>query len=398
MKKHLTSSTPIDTAGRRPTWAEIDLGALAANFREVRAAARRQRGPDFSMMSVVKADAYGHGAVRCARALASAGSDWFAVALPEEGVELREAGIKQPILVLGGFWEGQLGACLKHDLVPVIYRLDMAEALDRLARESGRAASAHVEVDTGMNRLGMRDENVAEFADALAKFSHVRVEGLMTHFAAADEPARDDFTKRQIARFGDARRTFVARGFELKYTHHSNSAGTLTLPRGAHVNLVRPGGVLYGLWRDVLPPTPESEAFARRLCAVLAWRTRVTLLKRVAAGETLGYGCTFETNRESLIATVPVGYHDGYPRSLSNRGHVIVRGRPAPIVGRVSMDVTIVDVTDVSGVQLGDVVTLIGRDGDEELSAEAVAADAGTISYEITCGVGARVKRYYLSD
>ena len=368
----------------RPTWAEIDLDALAANFQEV----RRLVGGGVKVMCVVKADAYGHGAVACARRLAAEGAEWFAVALPEEGIELRRAGIKQPILCLEGFWEGQAGECLKYQLVPVIYRLDTAAAFDAAAREAGVVADVHVKIDTGVGRLGARYGEAAEFARALKNFRHLRVDGLMTHFAAADEAARDSFTEEQLARFHAARESFSAAGHAPTFFHMANSAATFAhaATRG---NMVRPGGVLYGLWRDVLQAQSESP----ELRPVLAVRSRIILLKWIGAGETLGYGCTFQAKRPTLVATLPIGYHDGYARALSNRGRVVVREQLAPVVGRISMDLTLVDVTDVRGVELGDQVTLIGADGKLSVPAEEVAEIVGTISYEITCGISARVPR-----
>ncbi|HEX8285169.1 MAG TPA: alanine racemase [Pyrinomonadaceae bacterium] len=379
-------------AGGRPTWAEIDLDALASNFREVRA----RVGAGVKVMGVVKADAYGHGAAECARRLEAEGADWFGVAMPEEAFALRRAGVSRPVLSFGGFWEGQADACLSHGVTPVVYRLDVAGALDAAARAAGVVADIHVKVDTGMGRLGVRYDYAAEFAERLKAFAHVRVAGLMTHFAAADEPGRDCFTGDQLTRFREAVAAFRARGHAPEYEHMANSAATFAHPE-AWGNMVRPGGVLYGLWRDVLPP----QAAAPRLRPVMTLRTRVTLLKAVHAGETLGYGCTYEAAREMLVATVPAGYADGYARALSNRGRVVVRGQFAPVVGRVSMDLTLLDVTDVEGVRVGDRVTLLGADegggAGRVLPAEDLARTAGTLSYEITCGVSARVPRRHLS-
>lgn len=380
----------IDATTRRPTWAEIDLDALAANFHEV----RRLVGSEVKVMAVVKADAYGHGAAECARRLAAEGADWFAVALPEEGIELRRAGIEQPILCLEGFWEGQAGACLKYQLVPVIYRLDMAEAFESAAREAGVVADVHVKIDTGVGRLGVRYDGAAtEFARALKHFAHLRVDGLMTHFASADDAARDSFTAEQLARFHVAHDSFRAAGHAPTFVDMANSAATFAHP-ATRGNMVRPGGVLYGLWRDVLQ-TPNEPP---QLRPVLAVRSRIILLKWIGAGETLGYGCTFEATRPTLVATLPIGYHDGYARALSNRGRVIVRGQYAPIAGRISMDLTLVDVTDVRGAELDDQVTLIGTDGELSVTAEEIAKIAGTISYEITCGISARVPRKFKSE
>ena len=372
----------------RPTWAEVDLDALAHNFRAV----RRRVAPGVRVMGVVKADAYGHGAAACARRLEAEGADWFGVATPEEALELRRAGITKPVLSFGGFWEGQAEACIQQRVVPVVYRADMAAALDAAARAAGVVAEIHVKVDTGMGRLGVRYEEAKEFAAKLREFEHVKVGGLMTHFAVADDPDRDCFTSDQASRFDDALAAFRAAGHDPALRHLANSAGTYAHPE-TWGNMVRPGGVLYGLWRDVLP----RESGDPGLRPVMSLHSRVTLLKRVHRGETLGYGCTFEASRETLVATLPLGYHDGYARALSNRGRVVVRGHFAPVVGRVSMDLTLVDVTDVPGVRVGDRVTLLGGEGSLSIPAEDLALTAGTISYEITCGVSARVPRRYVA-
>jgi alanine racemase len=375
--------------GFRPTCAEIDLDALASNFRAVRA----RVGAGVKVMGVVKANAYGHGSEECARRLEAEGAEWFGVATPEEGLRLRGAGVSRPVLSFGGFWEGQAEACIARGIVPVVYRLDMAEALDAAARAAGVLADVHVKVDTGMGRLGVRFDEAAEFADRLRAFSNLRVDGLMTHFAAADEPRRDCFTEEQLGRFRTAVAAFRARGYSPTYEHMANSAATFAHPE-TWGNMVRPGGVLYGLWRDVLPPVINRP----ELLPVMSVRSRVTLLKRVHAGETLGYGCTFEAAREMMVATIPVGYADGYVRALSNRGRVVLKGRLVPVVGRVSMDLTLLDVTDIEGVEVGDRVTLFGADAGVTIPAEDLAQTAGTLSYEITCGISARVPRRFMQE
>ncbi len=386
------SGRKIDLEGHRPTWAEIDLDALAANFRAVRARA------GVGVMAVVKADAYGHGAVACARRLSEERADWFAVALPEEGLELRQAGVEEPVLCLEGFWEGQAGLCLQQRLTPAVYQREVAEALNRAASAAGVVADVHVKIDTGMGRLGVRVEDAAGFAVVMRELKSLRVDGLMTHFAAADDAAQEDFTGDQLARFGEASEAFAAQGHQPRFMHLANSAAIFACPP-AHGTLVRPGGVLYGLWRDVLrPPPPQiGTKTPPPLRPVMSLRSRVTLLKTISSGETLGYGCTFKAARPTRVATLPIGYHDGYPRHLSNRGRVIVRGQFAPVVGRVSMDLTLVDVTDIAGVEVGDMVTLFGVDTDLSLPAEELAASTGTISYEITCGVSRRVPRIAVS-
>lgn len=374
----------------RPTWAEIDLNQLAANFHQV----KERVGATARIMAVVKANAYGHGAVACARRLAAEGADWFGVALPEEAIELRDSGITQPVLCLAGFWPGQAAACIQHKLTSVVYRLDMLEALNQAAAAANVIADVHVKVDTGMGRLGVRYDQLSGFVGALDRFRNVRVDGLMTHLAAADDNSCEPLTLDQIHRFDNAVAVFREHGYRPTHLHLANSAGIFA-HRESWGNLVRPGGVLYGLWRDVLPSSiPEP-----RLSSVMSLHSRIIQLKWVPPGETIGYGCTFEASRRSLIATLPVGYHDGYMRGFSNRSHVIVRGVYAPVAGRVSMDLTLIDVTDVPGVELHDPVTLLGWDGrnrELRIRAEELARIAGTLSYEVTCGVGARVPRVYV--
>ena len=376
----------FDAPPRRPTWAEIDLGAVASNFHIV----KERVGPDVKVMAVVKANAYGHGALECARRLEREGADWFGVALPEEGIELREAGITHPILCLAGFWKGQAAACLQHKLVPSVYRLDMIDAIDSAARERGEVADVHVKVDTGMGRLGVRFDEVPDFINGLARFKNIRVDGVMTHFAAADEPSCGPLTHDQIERFERAVAAFRARGYEPTYRHIANSAGIFGHPT-AWGNMVRPGGVLYGLWRDILAPADRNQKFQ----PVMSLHSRITLLKWVPPGETVGYGCTFEASSKTLVATIPVGYHDGYMRALSNRGHAIIRGVSATVIGRISMDLTLIDVTNVPGVQLEDEVILMGQAGGHTITAEDLARTAGTLSYEVTCGISERVPRVY---
>lgn len=380
------AAAEVESLGQRPTWAEIDLEALASNFNWV----RERVGQNVKVMAVIKANAYGHGAVRCARRLAREGALWFAVATPEEAVELRRANLTQPILSLGGFWKGQEHLCVKESIVPVVYHLWMMEALDAAAREAQTIADVHLKIDTGMGRLGVRFDEVREFADALSKFKNIRVDGVMTHFAAADNPDLNCFTDEQVARFRQAVEILRERGLKPTFEDMANSAGTFAHP-ASWGNMVRPGGVLYGLWRDILPPSPDPPL----LRPVMSLRSRIMLLKRVHRGETLGYGCTFEASRETLVATLPIGYNDGYVRALSNRGRVIVRGCYASVVGRISMDLTLVDVTDVPGVALDDCVTLIGEESGLAVHAEDIAQTAGTLSYEITCGISRRVPRKF---
>jgi alanine racemase len=373
----------------RPTWAEINLDNLAFNFRSV----KRFVGEDLAMMAIVKADGYGHGAVRCARKLEAEGADWFGVALLEEGLELRANSIKTPILCLGSFWAGQEKTLLENNITPVIYQTETADLLNRAAREKEIIADIHVKVDTGMGRIGVRFDEVKEFAEKLREFKNLKIDGLMTHFATADNLSESNYTNEQIDKFNRSVEIFESKGFSLTYKDLANSPGAVA-HENSRGNMVRIGGILYGLGGDVLPEgivKPE-------LKPVLSLHTRITLLKRVPKGETLGYSRTFTTEKDSLIATAPIGYQDGYRRSLSNIGRAIVNGIEVPVVGRISMDWTILDVTKAYDVKVNDEVILIGKSGALKVSAEDLAKQIGTISYEITCGVNRRVPRKYVES
>lgn len=371
---------------KRPTWSEIHLENLAFNLQSVKSFIR----DEIKYMAVVKADAYGHGAIECAKRLERAAIDWFGVALPEEGVELRENAITKPILCLGGFWEGQEDLLLENNLTPVIFRLDLAEKLNRAAAERGVTADVHIKVDTGMNRVGVRHDEFAEFAEKLKSFKNLRIDGIMTHFANADDLRQNEFTNLQIERFQRSVEVLRAKGFRPHYVDLANSPGAVAHP-ASRGNMVRLGGILYGLGGDVLPKSIEKP----ELKPVMSLYSKIALLKKVPKGETLGYSRTFVTERDSLIATISIGYHDGYPRALSNVGKVIVNGVTAQIAGRISMDWTILDVTDVPNVKIGDLVILIGESDDLKIKAEDLAIQTGTISYEITCGINQRVGKVY---
>jgi alanine racemase len=291
---------------------------------------------------------------------------------------------------MGGIWAGQERLCIQQNLTPVVYRLSVAEALDRAAADTGTVINIHIKIDTGMGRLGVRGDDFAELCEKLKGLKNIRVDGLMTHLSSADDEAKSDFTREQIDRFRSALTTFREHGLSPTHLHAANSAALFAFPE-SRFNLVRPGGTLYGFQRDVLPPSVGTTS----LRPVMSLYSRIELLKQVSKGEKLGYGGTFETQRDSLIATIPIGYDDGYRRAFSNKSRVIVRGQFAPVVGRVSMDLTIIDVTDVPDVALDDRVTLLGKDGDRSIAAEDLGQLAGTISYEVTCGISNRVPRIY---
>jgi alanine racemase len=370
----------------RPTWAEINLDNLTFNLQSVKSFI----GKDLKYMAVVKADAYGHGAVECSKRLEQAGIDWFGVALPEEGVELRKHGIRKLILCLGSFWAGQENLLLNHHLTPTVFRLEIAEKFNQAAKELGVVANFHIKVDTGMNRIGVRFDELNEFVEGLKKLTNLKVDGVMTHFASADNLDENNFTNLQIKRFNDSVELLHEKGFRPTFKDLANSPASVAHPN-SHGNMIRLGGVLYGLGGDVLPKNIEKP----ELKAVMSLHSRIAFIKRVPKGETLGYSRTFQTTRDSIIATIPIGYQDGYMRQLSNCGRVLVNGNYANVVGRVSMDWTLIDVTDIPQVAVNDEVILIGEQNNLRVEAEELAIKTNTISYEVTCGISQRVGRIY---
>jgi alanine racemase len=374
---------------KRPTYAEINLDNLAYNLQSV----KKFIGKKISYMAVVKADGYGHGAICCAKKLEEAGIEWLGVALPEEGLELRANGIKTPILCLGSFWAGQENLLLENHLTPVIYNSEIARIFDKAAKEKGIIAKIHIKIDTGMGRIGVRFDEIDKFSEMLKRFQNLQVEGIMTHFASADNLNENSFTNLQIQRFYDAVKIFENKGFQPIFKDLANSPGAIA-HENSRGNMVRLGGVLYGLGGDVLP----HEIDLPKLKPVMSLYSKVSHLKKVPKGETLGYGRTFTTEKDSIIATIPIGYQDGFSRVLSNSGSVIVNNHFAPVVGRISMDWTIIDVSDVPNIKIDDDVILIGESGSLKITAEELAQKTGTISYEITCGINRRVTRKYVGS
>ncbi len=379
----------LTSPANRPTWAEINLDRLAENCRAI----KKFVGESVELMAVVKADAYGHGAVECAKRLEILGINWLGVALPEEGLELRQRGIKTPILCLGSFWKGQENYLIENDLTPVIYQIEIAELLNRAASNKNTIADVHIKIDTGMGRIGVRFDQVKSFFEKLREYKNLRIQGILTHYAAADDLSENTYTIEQFSRFNRAAAIIKDMGFQPFYQDSANSPAAI-----AHgftrSNLVRIGGILYGLGDDVLPAGIDKP----QLRPVMSLHTRVAFIKKVFKGETLGYGRTFIAERDSLIASIPIGYQDGYSRSLSNRGQVIVKNQYVAVVGRISMDWTLLDVTDVQNVNVNDEVILIGGRGNLKVTAEEIAAETNTISYEITCGINRRVVRKYVES
>jgi alanine racemase len=336
------------------------------------------------VLAVVKAQAYGHGAVTVARHLAGLGAHMFGVALVEEGSDLRDAGITAPILVMGPVFPEQAEALVRANLTPVVYTLPVAKALSDAAGKAGRSVPVHVKIDTGMGRIGLTPEAAIDFISAVSKLPGIVVEGLMTHFADAD--LRDKkFAAAQMDRFEAVIGSLEAKGIAVPLRHAANSAAVLEYDR-ALLTMVRPGLMLYGY-------NPLESGAAADVRPVLSLVTRIAYIKKVPAGVPISYGRTFVTKRESLIATIPIGYADGYNRGLSNRGEALVRGKRVPVAGRVCMDMTMLDVTEVAGVAAGDEAVLIGSGRNERISADDIAAKTGTIAYEVLCGISGRVPR-----
>ena len=368
----------------RPTRVEIDLDALRFNLRQV----RERVGPACEILAVVKADAYGHGASAVAPALAAAGADQFGVALVGEGLALRRYGLTQPIVVLGGAFPGEEKAILEHRLQPALYDLDTACRLDAAARAAGCRIPCHLKVDTGMGRLGFRPEHLSEALAAFKGLSGIEMHGVISHLALADEPDKA-FTTTQIERFQAVIAQVRAAGFTPRYLHLANSAAIYSRQL-AGCNLVRPGISLYG----GLTGTPFEQEVPQR--PVMRFLSQVAQLKEVPAGEGISYAHRFVTQRPSRLAAVPVGYADGYNRLLTNKGEVLIRGRRAPVAGTVCMDWILVDVTAIPDVAVGDRVTLLGRDGDESVTALEWADKIGTITYEVFCNISKRVPRVFV--
>lgn len=365
----------------RPTRVEIDLAALRHNFQEV----QRTVGDGCEVLAVVKADAYGHGVSHAVPTLAAAGARLFGVALVEEGVELRRLGIEQPILVLGSLFPGQETDVIEHQLTPVLYNLDCARRLDSAARDAGRSIDYHLKVDTGMGRLGFRVERLDEVLPVLKNLKSLNMSGLMSHLAVADEPEKP-LTAAQCESFAAVVEKVENFGFRPSYKHIANSAGIYSRELNG-CNLVRPGISLYG----GLTGGPFATPFSQQ--PVMRFVSQVAQLKDVPPGEGISYGHRFVTSRQSRIAAIPVGYADGYNRLLTNCGEVLIHGRRVPVAGTVCMDWILVDVTNLPDVQVGDQVTLLGRDGDEIITAEEWADKVGSITYEVFCNISKRVPR-----
>ncbi len=371
------------------SWVEVSREQIARNFREV----RRAVGPSVELMPVVKADAYRHGAVAVSHVLEAEGARWLAVSNVEEGVALRESGCQSRILVMADFLPFERSALSEHSLTPVLHDLAGVGDWNRIAKGIGRRLAFHLKVDTGMGRLGTRasiEDIVATLRDTAA---NVELEGLMTHFASSsdfDSPQ----TGEQIARFRAIREALAAAGFHPRYTHMASTNPVGYAREESFGNLVRPGHAIYGY---VSPARGKSApAMQLQVKPALTWKAAVLAVKEVEAGARIGYGAMHVTASPSRIAVLAAGYADGIPHRLGGRGRVIVRGCYAPVIGAVSMDLTTIDITECPSVAPGDAVILIGSEGDASIDAQQIAKLAGTISYNVLCGIHARVKRLYV--
>jgi alanine racemase len=388
----------VTRTATRPTWAEISLSNLRHNFGVV----QQQVGPSVTVCAVVKADAYGHGAIECARALEDEGARWLGVTSLDEAIPLRESGIQTRILLMTGFWRGEEEEIVQLQLTPTIWETGQVDLLERAAGSLGVARfPVHLKVDTGMGRLGVAPDDAAQVVSAIRAAGHLMLEGLSTHLASSeilDAPSVGD----QLRRFLELRRTLQAEGMQPSLVHVANTGAVIARPEALH-NMVRPGISLYGYHLPFERAGREVSGSKLRMPVrpILTWKTRILSLRDVRANQALGYGGTYVTKGPARIAVLPAGYADGLNRALSSRGRVIVREHYAPIVGRISMDLTLADVTGIPDVSVADEVILLGSLDGLSTDARAHAALANTNVYEILCGISKRVPRRYdltLSD
>lgn len=369
----------------RVTVAEINLDALSANTRALKA----WLGRDVELMAVVKANAYGLGAPSFARTALDSGATWLGVALVDEGVQLRQAGVRQPILVMGYAQPSEAGAAVAHHLTLTVNSVALAQALDNISFQCRVVSPVHLKLDSGLTRFGRPPQQLEELAIAVNDMHNLYIDGLYTHFANADEPDLS-FVATQLERFNEFRYRLAASGIRPPIIHADNSAATITNP-ASHFNLVRCGLLLHGLY-----PSPAVRTVSEvNLNPVLSVRSRIARLTEIGPGDSVGYGRTFVANRPTLVATIPIGYADGYRRNLGGRAAVLIGGQRAPLIGRISMDQTTADVTAIPGVREGDEVVIIGRQGGEYISLDELAEISETINYELSCALAPRMPRLY---
>jgi alanine racemase len=376
-------------------WVEVSAAALRGNLTEF----RRRIGPDVRLGAVVKSNAYGHGMLEVAALACRNGADWLCVNNVDEAVRLRDAGHDAPVLIMGYVPLGALDEVVRRDLRPVVYNLETLETLDRCATKAERSVNVHLKVETGTNRQGIEERFVPEFVRRIHSSRWLRLEGVTTHFANIEDTTDHRFAEGQIASFQRIYDRVAATGEARPLRHNACSAATLLFNR-THLDLVRIGISLYGLWpsKETYVSCLERGKPSLDLRPVMTWKTRIAQIKSVQEGGFVGYGCTYRTTRPSLIAVLPVGYHEGYDRRLSGIAHVLVRGRRAPVRGRVCMNMTMVDVTDIPAASLEDEVVLLGSQADEKITAEQIASWCGTISYDVVSRIQSGLPRVVLEE
>ncbi|MBI5428537.1 MAG: alanine racemase [Nitrospinae bacterium] len=376
---------------QRATHAEINLTSFRHNLNLARTALR----PGVKTMAVVKADAYGHGALPCSKAALDAGADWLGVGILEEGLELRQHGIDAPVLVLGSVFPHEIDALIRGGLSTILSDYRLARALSRQAARAGKTVGVHIKVDTGMGRLGVLPEDFLCLVERVLERKNLRIEAVSTHFSSADEDD-PEFTLSQLSRFNRAVEQLRAAGRPVPLLHCANSSALIKFPQ-TWFDMVRPGLILYGaLPSPKLKPHLKNLAGGGELLPVMQWKSRIIQINRIPKGSGLSYGKNHVVSRDSLIATLPAGYADGLSRNLSGKMNVLIRGRKARQVGTICMDMCLIDVTDIPEAQVGDEAVILGRQGQEAISAEELAQQNGTVPYEILCAVSKRVPRVYL--
>jgi alanine racemase len=381
-------------AHHRATFAEINLKAFKHNLQNLKKITK----PDTGIMAVIKADAYGHGALPCAKAAVDSGVDYLGAGIIEEGIELRKNGVTGPILILGSIFPDESADLVRHDLATILCTRHLAEALAKEAEKQGKTVNVHIKVDTGMNRLGVLPENLLPLIKTISNLPTLKLEALSTHFSSADDKDTT-ITTQQIELFQKTLTELQKAGVTMpSITHMANTSALLRFPE-SRVKMVRPGLILYGAL-----PSPVLNSVVKEICQkenlhkfqpVMQWKSKIILLKSVQKGQPLSYSRKHFTQRDSLIATLPIGYADGLHRNLSNNMDILAKGKRAPQVGTICMDMILIDVTEVPDVQMGDEVVIFGKQGKEEISVEELAKKSNTIPYEILCNVGKRVPRIY---
>jgi alanine racemase len=398
-----TKKNPVDFAGR-PVWAEVSLTALRQNFEAIRDYVNpvsEKREKPRKVLSVVKGNGYGHGGPEVSKALEKFGSDWFGVASAGEGAELRKIGVRKPILVLGGFWPGEEKNLIAHNLTPAIHRCEHLALFNAAAAKAHKKnVTIHLKLDTGMNRLGISPSDIDCFAGQLAKYKHLELNGTFTHLASSEvltDTAIGHQTEDQLHRFQGAIERLRKLGISPGIVHIANSAAIAARPE-TWADMVRPGALLYG-YHPGFDPMERRFEFEKNLVLrpVMSLRAKLLNVRSVPAGASVGYNASWVAKRPSRVAVLAAGYGDGIHRLLGNRGSVAIRGYVAPIIGIVSMDVVMLDVTDVPDVQIGDTATVYGTDGENVYPANVVARSIGTVTSDLISGVSRRVPRFYIS-